>query len=100
MKIISNKIISKFEKKIVNVHPSLLPKFKGLNTFSRVLKNKEIKTGCTVHYVNKKLDDGKIISQKYFYLKSNENEKTMKQKTQQLEFKAYPEAIIKIFRNR
>ena len=100
MKIISNKIISKFEKKIVNIHPSLLPKFKGLNTFSRVLKNKEIKTGCTVHYVNKKLDDGKVISQKYFYLRSNENEKTIKQKTQQLEFRAYPEAIIKIFRNR
>ena len=100
MKIISNKIINNFEKKIVNIHPSLLPKFKGLNTYLRVLKKKEIKTGCTVHFVNDKLDDGKIIVKKFFYLSSDENESTLKKKTQSLEYKAYPEAIIKIFRNR
>ena len=99
MKIISNKIINIFEKKIVNIHPSLLPKFKGLNTFERILKNKEIKTGCTVHYVNDNLDDGEIIVKKSFYLSPNDNEKTLKQKTQLLEYKAYPEAIIKVFRN-
>ena len=58
MKIISKNFIEKFRKKIINIHPSLLPKFKGLNTFSRVLKNNEIKTGCTVHYVDEKLDSG------------------------------------------
>ena len=100
MKIISNKIISKFEKKIINIHPSLLPKFKGLNTFTRILKNKEIKSGCTVHYVNKKLDDGKIIIRKTFFLSSKDNAKTIKQKTQKLEHIAYPEAIIKIFKAR
>ncbi len=100
MKIISNKIISRFEKKIINIHPSLLPKFKGLNTFERILKNKEIKTGCTVHFVNKKLDDGKIIVKKHFFLNSNDNENSLKQKTHELEYKAYPEAIIKIFRYR
>ena len=99
MKIISNKIINIFEKKIVNIHPSLLPKFKGLNTFERILKNKEKKTGCTVHYVNNNLDDGEIIVKKSFYLSPNDNEKTLKQKTQLLEYKAYPEAIIKVFRN-
>tara|TARA_Y100000817_G_scaffold189600_1_gene148141 strand:- start:764 stop:1327 length:564 start_codon:yes stop_codon:yes gene_type:complete len=99
MKIVSNKIINIFKKNVINIHPSLLPKFKGLNTFKRVLKSKEIKTGCTVHYVNNKLDDGDIIIRKYFYLNSNDNEKTLKQKTQILEYKAYPEAIIKIFRN-
>ena len=98
MKIISNKIISNFEKKIINVHPSLLPKFKGLNTFARVLKNKEKKTGCTIHYVNKKLDDGRSIIKKFFYLNSDDNEAILKQKTQNLEYKAFPEAIIKIFR--
>ena len=99
MKIISNKITNIFKKKIINIHPSLLPKFKGLNTFERILKNKEKKTGCTVHYVNDNLDDGEIIVKKSFYLNPNDDEKTLKQKTQLLEYKAYPEAIIKIFRN-
>ena len=99
MKIISNKIIKNFEKKIINVHPSLLPKYKGLNTYSRMLKNKEVKAGCTVHFVNKKLDNGKIIIKKIFYIGSDDNERLLKQKTQKLEYKAFPEAIINIFRN-
>jgi len=99
MKIISGRLLKNFKKKIINIHPSLLPKFKGLNTFKRVLKNKEVKTGCTVHYVNNKLDDGDIISKKFFYINSKDNEKTLKHKTQILEYKAYPEAIIKIFSN-
>ena len=98
MKIISKNFIKNYKKKIINIHPSLLPKFKGLNTFSRVLNNKEVKTGCTVHYVNEKLDGGKIISQKSFYIEKNQNEKELKNKTQRLEYLAYPEAIIKIFR--
>ena len=99
MKIISKDFIKKFGKKIINIHPSLLPKFKGLNTFSRVLKNREKKTGCTVHYVNEKLDGGSIISQKSFYINKNDNEKILKQKTQKLEYRVFPEAIIKMFRN-
>ena len=99
MRIISDKLIKIFPKKIVNIHPSLLPKFKGLNTFKRGLKDKEIKTGCTVHYVNNKLDDGDIISKKFFYINSKDNEDTLKHKTQILEYKTYPEAIIKIFSN-
>ena len=54
MKIISKNLIKHYKNKIINIHPSLLPKFKGLNTFSRMLKNKEIKAGCTVHFVNEK----------------------------------------------
>jgi len=99
MKIIPKRIIKIFERKIINIHPSLLPKFKGLNTFNRVLKNEEIMTGCTVHYVNDKLDDGKIITKKFFYVSNDDNEVTLKQKTQKLEYRAYPEAITKIFRN-
>jgi phosphoribosylglycinamide formyltransferase 1 len=98
MKIISRNFIIKFKNKIINIHPSLLPKFKGLNTFSRVLKNKEKRTGCTVHYVNEKIDNGRIIIQKGFFINSNDNEGTLKQKTQKLEYKAFPEAIIRIFR--
>tara|TARA_A100001015_G_scaffold120382_1_gene133433 strand:- start:526 stop:1089 length:564 start_codon:yes stop_codon:yes gene_type:complete len=98
MKIISNKIIKNYKKNILNIHPSLLPKYKGLNTFSRMLKDKEIKAGCTVHYVNDKLDSGDKIVQKIFQIKSTDNEQILKSKTQDLEYKAYPEAIIKIFR--
>ena len=99
MKIISNKLIKNYQKKIINIHPSLLPKFKGLNTFSRILKGKEIKTGCTVHFVNEKLDSGNKIVQKIFFIKKNDNESDLKKKTQLLEYKAFPEAIIKIYRN-
>ena len=99
MKIVSNNLIKNYQKKIINIHPSLLPKFKGLNTFSRVLEKKEIKTGCTVHYVNKKLDSGNTIIQKSFFINTKDNEDVLKKKTQELEYKAFPEAIIKIFRN-
>ena len=99
MKIISSKLINNYQNKIINIHPSLLPKFKGLNTFSRILKNNEKKAGCTVHFINEKLDSGSTIIQKMFYINSNDDENTLKLKTQKLEYKAFPEAIIKIFRN-
>ena len=99
MKIISGNLIKNYPKKIINIHPSLLPKFKGLNTFSRILKNKEVKTGCTVHYVSEKLDSGNIINKKVFFIKSKDSELDLKKKTQKLEYGAFPEAIIKIFRN-
>ena len=99
MRIISNNLIKNYKKKIINIHPSLLPKFKGLNTFSRMLKNKEKKAGCTVHYVNEKLDSGNTIVQKNFIINSEDDERILTDKTQKLEYKAFPEAIIKIFRN-
>ena len=80
MKIISNTIINNYHGKIINIHPSLLPKFKGLNTFSRMLKNKEKNAGCTVHYVNKKLDSGNTIVQKKFTINSKDDEKILKKK--------------------
>ena len=99
MKIISKILTKNYPKKIINIHPSLLPKFKGLNTFSRILKNKEKETGCTVHYINDKLDSGNKIVQKKFFITSKDDEKVLKIKTQKLEYKAFPEAIIKIFRD-
>ena len=98
MKVISKKFLNDYGKKIINIHPSLLPKFKGLNTFERILKNNEKKTGCTVHYVNEKLDNGKNIVQKSFFISKNDNIKILKEKTQRLEYKAFSEAIIKIYR--
>ena len=99
MKIISKNFFQRYKKKIINIHPSLLPKFKGLKTFSRVIENKEKKTGCTVHYVNENLDSGCKITQKFFFINENDNIDTLKIKTQKLEYLAFPEAIIKIFRN-
>ena len=98
MKIISKNFINNFRNKIVNIHPSLLPKFKGLNTYERILKQNEKQTGCTVHYVNEKLDSGRIILKKSFFIKKGDNEKILKKKTQKLEHKAFPEAVIKIYR--
>ena len=99
MKIISKVFLQRFGKRVINIHPSLLPKFKGLDTYKRILKNKEKKTGCTVHYVNEKLDSGNIITQKSFFIDTNDKEINLKNITQKLEKKAFPEAIIKIFRN-
>ena len=98
MKVVSKKFLQNYGKKIINIHPSLLPKFKGLNTFERVLKDNEKKTGCTVHYVNEKLYNGQIIIQKSFFINKNDNVKIIKEKTQKLEYKAFSEAIIKIYR--
>jgi len=97
MKILNKKFINRFNKKIINIHPSLLPKYKGLNTFKRTLESKEKQTGCTVHYVNNKLDSGKIIIQKSVSINSNDNVKTLKNKIQKKEYRAYSEAVIKVF---
>ena len=64
MKILSKDFIRKFKGKILNIHPSLLPKYKGLNTYYRAIQNKDKYSGATVHIVNEKLDSGKIILQK------------------------------------
>ena len=97
MKILSNNFIKKFNGKIINIHPSLLPQYKGLKTHQRVLKNKENYTGCTVHFVNSKLDSGKIILQKKVKIYKNDKEKNLEKRVLREEHKLYPKAIIKIF---
>ena len=97
MKILSKKFIKKFHGKIINIHPSLLPKYKGLDTHQRVINNKEKYSGCTVHYVTPKLDSGKIILQKKVKIKKNDTKKTLAKKILTQEHKLYPKAILKIF---
>ena len=97
MKILSKNFIKKFEGKIVNIHPSLLPKYKGLNTHKRALKNKEKFAGCTVHYVTTKLDSGKIILQKKVKIKKKDTVNSLKKKVLKKEHQLYPSAIRKIF---
>ena len=98
MKVLSNNFIKNFGHKIINIHPSLLPKYKGLNTHKRVLKNKEKYSGCTVHFVTPKLDSGKIILKKKVAINKNETEKSLKEKILKQEHKLYSQSIISVFR--
>ena len=98
MKILSGNFIRSFGYQIINIHPSLLPKFKGLNTHKRVLKSKVNYSGCTVHYVSPALDSGKIILQKRVLVSKNETENSLKEKILLQEHKTYPQSIISIFR--
>ena len=97
MRILSGNFIKKFKGKILNIHPSLLPKYKGLNSHKRALNDKEKYSGCTVHFVNSRLDSGKIILQKKVKISKNETKETLAKKVLIQEHKLYPKAILKIF---
>ena len=97
MKILSKNFIQKFKVKILNIHPSLLPKYKGLNTHKRVLNNKEKYSGCTVHFVSSRLDSRKIILQKKVKISKKETEFSLAKKILVQEHKLYPKAILKVF---
>ena len=99
MKILSQNFISKFKGKIINIHPSLLPKYKGLNTHQRVINNKEKFSGCTVHFVNSKLDSGKIILQKKVKIFKKDTADTLAKRILKQEHIIYPKAILKILAN-
>jgi phosphoribosylglycinamide formyltransferase-1 len=96
MKILSRSFIKSFKGKIINIHPSLLPKYKGLNTHEKAIKNKDKYSGCTVHFVNSKLDSGKIINQKKVKINKFDTPKTLAKKILAQEHKLYPAAIMKI----
>ena len=97
MKILSKSFIQSFKGQILNIHPSLLPKYKGLNTHERAINNKDSYSGCTVHFVSSKLDSGKIINQKKVKIYKKDTPKTLANKVLAEEHKLYPEAILKIF---
>ena len=97
MKILSKNFIKKFDGKIINIHPSLLPKYKGLKTHLRAITNKDKFAGCTVHYVTEKLDSGKIILQKKIKVSTKDNPSSLAKKILKQEHKLYPAAIMKIF---
>ena len=99
MKILSKNFIQKFNGKIINIHPSLLPKYKGLNTHKRALKNKEEYSGCTVHFVNSKLDSGKIILQKRVKIFKKDNSQSLGKRVLKKEHLIYPKAIKKVISN-
>ena len=99
MKILSKNFIKNFKGKMINIHPSLLPKYKGLNTHQRAIDNKEKYSGCTVHYVNSKLDSGKIILQKKVRILKNDTFKRLSKKILKHEHILYPKALNKVLSN-
>ena len=99
MKIISSNLIKKYKSKIINIHPSLLPKYKGLNTHQRAIDNKEKYSGCTVHFVNSKLDSGKIILQKKIRILKTDNSRKLARRVLKQEHILYPKALNKVLIN-
>ena len=97
MRILSKNFIKKFNGKIINIHPSLLPKYKGLNTHKRAINSGDKYAGCTVHYVTSKLDSGKIILKKKVKISNKDNPASLAKKVLKQEHKLYPAAIMKIF---
>ena len=96
MKILSSSFIKRFYKPILNIHPSLLPKYKGLNTHNRVIKNKEKYSGATVHIVDRRLDSGKIILQRKVKILKSESGKSLEKKVLKIEHEIYPKAIVRL----
>ena len=99
MKILSPYFLNFFKNKIINIHPSLLPKYKGLNTHQRALKAKEKFSGCTIHYVSKKLDSGKIIAKKKVKIFKKDTLKKLEKRVLKEENKLYPLVLEKLIRS-
>ena len=97
MKILSKNFIKKFKGKIINIHPSLLPKYKGLNTHKKAIENNDKYAGCSVHFVTAKIDSGKIIMQKKVKIKKNDTVDSLSKKVLKKEHLLYPAAIKKIY---
>jgi len=96
MKILSKNFIKKFKGKIINIHPSLLPKYKGLNTHKKAIENNDKYAGCSVHFVTGKIDSGKIIMQKKVKIKKKDTIDSLSRKVLKKEHLLYPAAIKKI----
>ncbi|MDA9753524.1 phosphoribosylglycinamide formyltransferase [Candidatus Pelagibacter sp.] len=96
MRILSHNFIKRFKGKIINIHPSLLPKYKGLNTHAKAINNNDKFSGCTVHYVNSKLDSGRIILQKKVKIYKSDTAKKLAQRVLKQEHILYPKALAKV----
>ena len=99
MQILSKKFINAWQNKIMNIHPSYLPKNKGLNPQKQVIDEKASFTGCTVHFVNEKVDSGKIILQEKVKIMQNDNVESLSNRILQREHEIYPKALNQIASN-
>ena len=93
MRILSADFISKYSGKILNIHPSLLPKFPGLNTHQRAIDASEKKHGASVHFVTEEVDGGPVIAQQFVNIDSTDNSQTLAKKVLEKEHVLYPQVI-------
>ena len=93
MKIVSENFVNNFENKIINIHPSLLPSFKGKSPISDALKNKSFITGCSVHFVDKNIDNGQLIIQAALCIDSKDNIDSLTKKIHEIEHIILPFAV-------
>ena len=93
MKILPKKIVDKFKDRILNIHPSLLPKYRGLNTHARVLASNDTVAGCSVHLVTPELDEGPVLAQTKVKIKKNETVKSLAAKVLAAEHILYPKVL-------
>ena len=94
MKILSEKFIKKFSDRILNIHPSLLPKYKGLNTHARALASNDAIAGCSVHLVTAELDGGPVLAQAKVLIEKNETVDSLKAKVLIQEHVLYPKVLL------
>ena len=99
MKILSKDFVKKWPKMILNIHPSILPNFKGLNAQKQAIENNAKYSGCTVHYVNEVMDGGEIIDQKIVNVSINDNEDSLSKKILMEEHKLYIKVLKKLENN-
>lgn len=93
MRIMTPDLVNRFSGRMLNVHPSLLPKYPGLNTHRRALENKDTHHGSTVHFVTEVLDGGPVIAQSKLTIGDNDNEQLLATRVKQLEHKLYPKVV-------
>ena len=99
MRVVKEPLLSAFPGRIVNIHPSLLPAFKGLRAWEQALAAGVKETGCTVHFVNRDIDAGEIIAQKRVPVLNGDTPSTLHARIQGAEHELYPEALAKVFRS-
>lgn len=100
MKILTPEFIQRFEGKIINIHPSLLPKYPGLNTYQRALDSGDREHGTTVHFVNEEVDNGAIILQAKVPIFDNDTVEVIEARTREQEYRIYPIAVKWFVENR
>ena len=98
MRVLKEQMLAAFPRRIVNIHPSLLPKFPGLEAWEQALAANEKWTGVTVHYVDEQVDHGDIIAQRKVPVMSDDTPESLHARIQEVEHVLYPEALQQVFR--
>jgi phosphoribosylglycinamide formyltransferase-1 len=98
MRVVKEPLLNAFPNRVINIHPSLLPAFKGLRAWEQALAAGVAETGCTVHFVNRDIDAGEIIAQQRVPVLADDTPETLHARIQVAEHELYPAALAKVFR--